>query len=75
MAIALAMLVSLMIEILSSRSYSSLYDLLGWWDELRDLFTLPTLYRVVIAAYLYQFEYVVRHHLMAIGSTRQSNQE
>jgi len=75
MAIALAMLVSLMIEILSSRSYSSLYDLLGWWDELRDLFTLPTLYRVVTAAYLYQFEYLVRNHLMAIGSTRQSNQE
>ncbi len=75
MAIALAMLVSLMIEILSSRSYSSFYEMLAWWDELRDLFTLPTLYRVVTAAYLYQFEYLVRNHLMAVGSSRQSNQE
>jgi hypothetical protein len=49
-----------------------LYDMLAWWDELRDLFTLPTLYRVVTAAYLYQFEYLVRHHLMAVGSENQS---
>ncbi|MBE9129937.1 hypothetical protein IQ258_28290, partial [Coleofasciculus sp. LEGE 07081] len=49
---------------------NSLYDTLAWWDELRDLFTLPTLYRLVAAAYLYQFEYLVRQHLMAIGSSQ-----
>ncbi|HEY9672985.1 MAG TPA: hypothetical protein V6D11_16195 [Waterburya sp.] len=75
MAIALAIVVSFMIEILFSRSYNSLYELLAWWDELKDLFTLPTLYRVITAAYLYQFEYLVRNHLMAIGSTTQSNHE
>ncbi len=75
MAIALAIVVSFMIEILFSRSYNSLYHLLAWWDELKDLFTLPTLYRVITAAYLYQFEYLVRNHLMAVGSTTQSNQE
>ena len=71
MAIALAIVVSFMIEILSYSSFNSLYDMLAWWDELRDLFTLPTLYRVVTAAYLYQFEYLVRNHLMAVGSENQ----
>jgi hypothetical protein len=74
MAIALAVVVSSMIQVISLASFNSLYDLLAWWDELRDLFTLPTLYRVITAAYLYQFEYLVRHHLMAVGSGTQSNQ-
>ena len=74
MAIALAVVVSSMIQVISLPSFNSLYDLLAWWDELRDLFTLPTLYRVITAAYLYQFEYLVRHHLMAVGSGTQSNQ-
>jgi hypothetical protein len=74
MAIALAMVVSGMIQVISSPSFNSLYDMLGWWDELRDLFTLPTLYRVITAAYLYQFESIVRHHLMAVGSASHSNQ-
>ena len=74
MAITLAMVVSGMIQVISSPSFNSLYDMLGWWDELRDLFTLPTLYRVITAAYLYQFESLVRHHLMAVGSASHSNQ-
>ena len=75
MTITLALVVSSMIEILFSSSLNSLYNLLGWWDELRDLFTLPALYRVIIAAYLYQFEYLVRNHLIALGSGTQSHQE
>jgi hypothetical protein len=74
MVIALAIAVSSMIQIISSPSFNSLYDMLAWWDELRDLFTLPTLYWVITAAYLYQFEYLVRHHLMAVGSATQSEQ-
>lgn len=75
MVIALALAVSSMIEVILSPLPHSFYHLLAWWDELRDLFTLPTLYRVVTAAYLYQFEYLVRHHLMAVGSTTESNRE
>lgn len=75
MALALALAISSMIEIIFSSSFNSLYHLLGWWDELRDLFTLPTLYRVITAAYLYQFEYLVRNHLMAVGSGTQSHRE
>ncbi|HEY9666851.1 MAG TPA: hypothetical protein V6C91_08595, partial [Coleofasciculaceae cyanobacterium] len=75
MVIALALAVSSMIEVILSPLPHSFYYLLAWWDELRDLFTLPTLYRVVTAAYLYQFEYLVRHHLMAVGSATDSNRE
>lgn len=73
MAIALALVASNLIEIIFSAA-PNFYDLLGWWDELRDLFTLPTLYRVITAAYLYQFEHLVRHHLMAVGAAPGSNQ-
>lgn len=75
MVIALALAVSSMIEVILSPLPHSFYNLLAWWDELRDLFTLTTLYRVVTAAYLYQFEYLVRHHLMAVGSAPESNRE
>jgi hypothetical protein len=73
MAIALAIVVSSMIQIISSPSFNFLYDLLAWWDELRELFTLPTLYQLITAAYLYEFEHLVRHHLMSVGSATQSN--
>jgi hypothetical protein len=72
MAIGLAIVVSGLIQIIFLPSFNSLYDMLAWWDELRDLFTLPTLYRVITAAYLYQFEYLVRNHLMAVGAGTQS---
>lgn len=75
MAIALALAVSSMIQIIFLPTPNSFYNLLAWWDELKDLFTLPTLYRVVIAAYLYQFEYLVRHHLMVVGSATESDGE
>jgi hypothetical protein len=74
MAISLAFVVSSMIMVISLPSFNSLYDMLGWWNELRDLFTLPTLYRVITVAYLYQFEHLVRNHLMSIGSANNSNQ-
>ncbi len=75
MTIALAMLLSGMIRFLFFLSDDSLYEMLGWWDELRNFFTIYTLIRVVTAAYLYQFEYTVRHHLIAIGAANQSNEE
>lgn len=73
MAIALALVVSSMIEVIFSPSLNSFYEMLGWWNELRDLFTLPTLYRVITVAYLYQFEHLVRNHLMSVGSNSGAN--
>jgi hypothetical protein len=72
MAIGLSIVVSGLIQVIFLPSFNSLYDMLTWWNELRDLFTLPTLYRVISAAYLYQFEYLVRNHLMAFGAGTQS---
>ncbi|MFP4098970.1 hypothetical protein [Coleofasciculus sp.] len=70
MAITLAFVVSQMIQIIFLPQMGSLYDTLAWWEELRDLFTLPTLYRLVTVAYLYQLEYLVRQHLMAVGANQ-----
>ncbi|MCL1467789.1 hypothetical protein [Argonema galeatum] len=75
MTIALAMLLSGMIRFMFFFSYDSLYEMLGWWDELRNFFTIYTLIRVVAAAYLYEFEHTVRHHLMAAGAANQSERE
>ena len=72
MAIALAFLVSSMISIIFWPSPNLLYGTLAWWDELKDLFTLDTLYRLITTAYLYQFEHIVRQHLMSVGASNRS---
>jgi hypothetical protein len=74
MAITLAFVVSNLIQVIFWPSINSVYDMLGWWNELRDLFTLPTLYRFITVAFLYQFEHLVRNHLMSVGSANNSNQ-
>lgn len=73
MAISLAIVVSGMIQVIFLPLPDS-YVLLGWWKELRDLFTLTTLYQVITAAYLYQFEHLVRNHLMSVGANSELNQ-
>lgn len=40
----------------------------GWWYGFRNFFNPLMLIRLVCAAYLYQFEYLVRTHLMAVGA-------
>lgn len=76
MALSLAFLVSnFILAMLFSPSFKSLYGMLEWWDELRDLFTVYTLVRVITAAYIYQFEHLVRHHLMSVGSATSSSQQ
>jgi hypothetical protein len=70
MAIALAFLVSSMISIIFWPSPNLLSGTLAWWDELKDLFTIDTLYRLITTAYLYQFEHIVRQHLMSVGAER-----
>jgi hypothetical protein len=74
MAISLAMVVSSMIQVIFLPLPDSFYDMLGWWNELKDLFTLPTLYQVITAAYLYQFEHLVRTHLLWVGANSRLDQ-
>ena len=75
MTIGLAMIASGIVKIISLPSFNYLYDTLALWDELRDLFTIYTLIRIVTVAYLYQFEHLVRYHLMSVGSATQYNQQ
>lgn len=75
MTIALAMLISGMLRFLVFFSHNSLYEILSWWDEMAKFFTVYTLIRVVVAAYLYQFEQTVRHHLIAVGAANQGDGE
>jgi hypothetical protein len=73
MAIAIAFVVSGMIQIIFWPTISFPFGTLAWWNELKDLFTLETLYRLITAAYLYQFEHIVRQHLIAVGASTRSN--
>ena len=72
MTIALALLISGMVRFFFFFSEDSLYQTLSWWNELKAFFTIYTLIRVVVAAYLYEFEHTVRQHLMAVGAANQS---
>jgi hypothetical protein len=73
MAIALAFIVSGIIQIIFLPSPTFSYGTLAWWNELKDLFTTETLYRLITTAYLYQLEQIVRQHLMSVGSSTRSN--
>ena len=69
MAIALAFIVSGIIQIIFWPTIRFPYGTLAWWNELQDLFTTETLYRLITTAYLYQLEHIVRQHLMSVGSS------
>ena len=73
-AIALAMLVSTAVTIIFLPSFSSLYQLLDWWDEVKSFFMIPMFIRLVTVAYLYQLEHLVRQHLLSIGSANNSRE-
>ncbi|MGL5059331.1 MAG: hypothetical protein ACRC62_05050 [Microcoleus sp.] len=73
MAIALAFIVSSTISVIFLPSPNIVYGMLAWWNELHDLFTLDTLYRLITTAYLYQLENIVRQHLMSVGATTRSH--
>lgn len=72
MTIALAMLLSGMIRFFFFSYESFIYQTFAWWEELKSFFTIYSLIRIVAAAYLYEFEHTVRHHLMAVGAANQS---
>lgn len=67
-AIALALLVSNAVRLVLLPSFDSL----DWWHEFRGIFTLANLVRLVTIACMYQFEQIVRNHLMSIGTGNSS---
>ncbi|MBE9039673.1 hypothetical protein IQ235_02540 [Oscillatoriales cyanobacterium LEGE 11467] len=56
----------------NSLSYSLFHNVFGAWDELKEFFKVANLVRLLTAAYLYQFEHLVRQHLIAIGAQASS---
>ncbi|MEW5858083.1 MAG: hypothetical protein AB1861_11975 [Cyanobacteriota bacterium] len=54
-------------------SVESLYYMLASWDKTNYLLTLPTIVWVIISAFIYHFEHLVRSHLMASGCSTGSN--
>ena len=56
----------------SSFSYRLFHNVFGAWDELKEFFKLANVVRIVTAAYLYQFENLVRQHLISVGAQTSS---
>lgn len=56
----------------SSLSYPLFHNVFGTWDELKEFFKVTNLVRICTAAYLYQFEHLVRQHLMSVGAQASS---
>ena len=68
LVIYLSTLVTLLIQIVLFNNYN-FSNFLGWWDDLLlGIFTISNFVRLAFAAYLYQFEYLVRQHLLSVGS-------
>jgi hypothetical protein len=42
-----------------------------WWFVIKQFLTIATLIQLIVIAYLYQLERIVRNHLMSFGSERQ----
>ncbi|MDY6938855.1 MAG: hypothetical protein SWY16_14425 [Cyanobacteriota bacterium] len=49
-----------------------LQNAFGAWDGFKEFFKLANVIRIITAAYLYQFEHLVRQHLMTVGAQNSS---
>ncbi|MEO1672364.1 MAG: hypothetical protein AAFR77_16570 [Cyanobacteria bacterium J06631_2] len=72
LAIAITMILSTMITIIifSPNYYSSAMN--SWWLGTSNFFNPTMLIRLICVAYLYQFEQLVRTHLIAVGAGSRS---
>lgn len=68
LAIGLALIVNSLVELMFYRNASFLSNPLNWWKLIGSFWTISTAVRIVTAAYLYQFDYLVRDRLIAIGA-------
>ncbi|MGK7918003.1 MAG: hypothetical protein AB4038_21120 [Prochloraceae cyanobacterium] len=71
LAIYVSSFIITIVSIILFSSYNStldlFYDLLNWWDVIKGWFTLPNITRLVTISYLYQFENIVRNHLLCVA--------
>lgn len=74
MVLTLSVLASNAILVIVLPMPEIIYNIYQFWAQTENLLTLSTLLQAIAAAYLYQFEYFVRQHLLSVSSTRQPNQ-
>ena len=74
MVLTLSVLASNVILVIVLPMPEIVYNIHQFWAQTENLSTLSTLLQAIAAAYLYQFEYFVRQHLLSVSSTRQPNQ-
>jgi hypothetical protein len=70
LTIALVMIISTIIGIIIFSPSYYLSEMTDWWYGMKNFFNPLMLIRLISAAYLYQFEYLVRTHLMTIRAEK-----
>jgi len=76
LALALGLMATYVVKAIFSSHVNGLSNPLDWWMQFGGLFTMANAIRIVTAAYLYQFDYLVRDRLMSIGAAAaEANQE
>lgn len=72
LAIALTMILSTAIGVIVFSPEYYLAEMGDWWLGLKNFFNPLMFIRLICAAYLYQFEHLVRQHLIAVGTENQA---
>jgi hypothetical protein len=68
-ALAIAMLISgSLLAFFLPPEFKSFNNLWDWWYVIKPFLTIMTLIQLIVIAYLYQFEHILRNYLMSIGS-------
>ena len=71
LAIALMMIISTVIGIIIFSPGYYWSEMNDWWLGMKNFFNPLMFIRLVCVTYLYQFEYLVRQHLIAVGTKSQ----
>ena len=70
MAIILTAIVSTIVGVIIFSPHYYLSEMADWWRGMKNFFNPLMFIRLVCVAYLYQFEQLVRQHLMAVGARK-----
>lgn len=68
LAIVLTMIVSTVIGIIIFSPNYYLSEMNSWWLGMKNFFNPLMFIRLICVAYLYQFEQIVRQHLISVGA-------
>ena len=68
LAIVLTMIISTVIGVIIFSPNYYLSQMSDWWLGMKNFFNPLMFIRLVCVAYLYQFEHLVRQHLIAVGA-------